>query len=309
MKCYCAFIALFCLVLLGNAERYNVIFEGDSLTAHLSSDFAGQTFNELGIQGTYTNHGSSGAKMCGDIASDSAEIDALYDVNYDENIVVLWAGSNDIELFSEDQIERALADWCNGRKAAGFRVIVSTITPRAGKAEKQRKAVNSFIRTHWRDFADGITDPGDNATLANYNDAKYYIDGVHMTHEGATIVAVLAKTTILDVIHNLPKRCTVSGRWLIKFNDSKSASMDLVLWVSGKTVMGYGTITEGGAKNSAKVIGSVNSQDLTLVVKENQKEREFDLDLFVINCGHAGTYVLKSGERSVHEGKVTAVKQ
>jgi hypothetical protein len=64
-----ALSSIYCIafpILLGNAEKYNVIFEGDSLTANdvsLSGNFADRTYNELGMQGTYVNHGTTGATM------------------------------------------------------------------------------------------------------------------------------------------------------------------------------------------------------------------------------------------------------
>jgi lysophospholipase L1-like esterase len=320
MKHYRVFIALLCLILLGNAEKYNVIFEGDSLTANdinLSGNFADRTYNELGMQGTYVNHGTSGATMRKDIYLESSQIDALYDADYDKNLIVLWAGTNDLSSSSDDQIERAIADWCNGRKAAGFHVIVSTITPKNGNMETHRQAVNTFIQTHWHEFADGMTDPGNNATLANYNDATYYYDGLHLTDKGATIAAELAKSAILDVIHdNQPKRCPVSGTWSIEFSDSTDKSMNLMLWVSGGSrIMGYGTITNKGAGSSASATGSFNANELILSVKsteskyDSQKYDECYLDLFMVNCVGSGTYSLKSGGLSLHEGNATAVKQ
>jgi hypothetical protein len=107
----------------------------------------------------------------------------------------------------------------------------------------------------------------------------------------------------------------VSGKWSIRFNDNKDKSMDLNLWVSGGTVMGYGTLTEAGAKNSVTAVGSVNPRELTLIAKSaapnqaNKEGGEYDLDLFVVNCAHSGTYVLKSGKLPLHNGNVTAVKQ
>jgi hypothetical protein len=54
-----------------------------------------------------------------------------------------------------------------------------------------------------------------------------------------------------------PEPMNVSGKWSIEFNHSKDSSIDLNLWSSGGTIiMGYGTLTEAGAKelcNSQRV--------------------------------------------------------
>jgi hypothetical protein len=112
------------------------------------------------------------------------------------------------------------------------------------------------------------------------------------------------------------KPMDVSGKWSIKFNDGTDRSLDLNLWSSsGTRIMGYGTLTEEGAKNSVTASGSVTAQELTLTAKSaapeyaNQKYDEYDLDLFMVNNTLSGTYVLKSGGQSLGNGNATAVKQ
>jgi hypothetical protein len=108
----------------------------------------------------------------------------------------------------------------------------------------------------------------------------------------------------------------VSGKWSIKFNDSTDRSLDLNLWSSGgNRIMGYGTLTEGGAKNSVTASGSLTAQELTLIAKSatpeyaNEKYDEYDLDLSMVNNTLSGTYVLMSGGQSLGKGNATAVKQ
>lgn len=112
------------------------------------------------------------------------------------------------------------------------------------------------------------------------------------------------------------KQMNVSGKWSIKLNDGADRSLDLNLWSSGGTrIMGYGTLTEEGTKNTVTASGSVTAQELTLTAKSaepeyaNQKYDECDLDLFMVNNTLLGTYVLKSGGQSLGEGNATAVKQ
>jgi hypothetical protein len=112
------------------------------------------------------------------------------------------------------------------------------------------------------------------------------------------------------------KPMNVSGKWSIKFDDSTGRLLDLNLWSSsGTRIMGYGTLTEEGAKNSVTASGSVTEQELTLIAKSatpeyaNQRYDEYDLDLFMINYTLSGTYVLKSGGQLLVKGNATAVKQ
>ena len=108
----------------------------------------------------------------------------------------------------------------------------------------------------------------------------------------------------------------VSGKWSIKFNDGTDRSLDLNLWPSGgNRIMGYGTLTENGAKNSVTASGSLTAKEITLTAKSatpeyaNQKYDVYDLDLFMINNTLSGTYVLSSGGQSLGKGNATAVKQ
>jgi hypothetical protein len=107
----------------------------------------------------------------------------------------------------------------------------------------------------------------------------------------------------------------VSGKWSIKFDDRRDVSLDLTLWSSGgDKIMGYGTMMDGGAKNSVTAIGSFTDPDLTLAVKSaaseyvSQRYDECGLYLSLVNKTLSGTYVLKSGEQTSSEGNATAIK-
>jgi hypothetical protein len=111
------------------------------------------------------------------------------------------------------------------------------------------------------------------------------------------------------------KPMDVSGKWSIRFDDRTDVVLDLTLWSSGGSkIMGYGTLTEKGAKNSMTASGSFAAPELKLTAKSaapefaNQKFDEYYLDLFMANNTLSGTYVLESGGQSQGNGNVTAVK-
>jgi hypothetical protein len=111
------------------------------------------------------------------------------------------------------------------------------------------------------------------------------------------------------------KPMDVSGKWSIRFDDRTDVVFDLTLWSSGGSkIMGYGTLTEKGTKNSMTASGSFAAQELILTAKlaapefANQKFDEYYLDLFMANNTLSGTYVLESGGQSLGNGNVTAVK-
>lgn len=112
----------------------------------------------------------------------------------------------------------------------------------------------------------------------------------------------------------------VSGKWSIKFDDRPERSLDLTLWSSGKAkIMGYGTLTKGGAENSVTASGSFAEKELTLTVKSaepeyaSQKYDEYYLDLFMANntstISLSGTYTLMCGGEFLGEGNARALKR
>jgi hypothetical protein len=113
-----------------------------------------------------------------------------------------------------------------------------------------------------------------------------------------------------------PQTTDVSGKWSIKFDKRTDRSLDLNLWVSGKNgILGYGTLTEVGAKYSVTASGTITGQELTLSTKSSTPEyatkkfNEYDLDLFMENNTLSGTYVLSSDGQSLGEGNATGIKQ
>lgn len=96
-----------------------------------------------------------------------------------------------------------LAAFCDARRAAGWLVIVCTITPRTtGGYNTDRNTANTTIRTWVGLHADAICDFAANGTIgpdAAASDTTYYSDGIHFTATAAAI----AETVIRPVINAL----------------------------------------------------------------------------------------------------------
>lgn len=112
------------------------------------------------------------------------------------------------------------------------------------------------------------------------------------------------------------KSIDLSGKWSVKFLDSTSGSLDLILLSAGSDrIMGSGTLVEEGTKIPATASGTITGQEVTLTSKTvvgdyvNQIDREYDLDMFMENNTLSGVYVLKSGGKFLRKGNATAVKQ
>ncbi len=109
----------------------------------------------------------------------------------------------------------------------------------------------------------------------------------------------------------------ISGKWSIRFDGESGRSMDLSLWPSMGTagVMGFGTLTKDGVGNSVTASRSVTAENITLTTKlttpetSGQRYDECDLNLFKTEGHLSGTYIMKSGGRTLSSGNATAVKQ
>jgi len=198
----------------------NIVFDGDSLTIGtgalpfnnfpLSNDYPSQVAACLDARGSYYNVGVAGETVATMITNAPAVVDAKL-VSGAENIVVLAGGTNDI--YYTDSAATAYSNivtYCQARQAAGWKVVICTITPRDDSGapadfETQRQALNTSIRSNWHTFANALADVGNDANIGqagNYSNTQYYNgDLVHHNPNGYWVRAgyVLAALGTLGV--------------------------------------------------------------------------------------------------------------
>lgn len=177
--------------------------EGDSITAGaglgLTSLFPHKVVAAEAPTLWGYNNLAVGGSVVSDLVSRAGATNAYYDSRVTDNVLTVWAGSNDL-VFGDSAatVFGKLASYCAARRSRGFHVLVFTILPRtaiSGAAETHRQNLNTLIRDHWTGFADGLVDVAANGTLGAVNanlNLTYYIDGTHLTAAGHTIVATLA---------------------------------------------------------------------------------------------------------------------
>lgn len=194
----------------GSYKPYNIVFEGDSLTAgETYPNYVISMLNFKVNSDVIHNVATSGQALYPTMILDAShQVDPKFHGPDYLNIAVLWAGTNDIFLDSKIDIptlHESIRDWCNGRKAAGFQVIVCTITPRSDNGtprtfEENRQAINEMIRMHYFEYADGLADIAANPQIGDAGDeldTMYYYDNVHMTKLGYAIAANIVKDSII----------------------------------------------------------------------------------------------------------------
>jgi len=186
----------------------NIVFDGDSLTIGtgalpfnnfpLSNDYPSQVVASLDRRGTYYNVGVAGETTATMITNAPTVVDAklLAGAN---NVACFHGGTNDIYYGADDTTTYdRIVTYCQARQAAGWKVIVATITPRSDPGtpagqDTCRLSVNSMIRANWQAFANGIADIGADVnmgTLGDETNTRYYNgDDVHHNPDGYRVLA------------------------------------------------------------------------------------------------------------------------
>lgn len=183
-------------------KKPRVIFEGDSLSSYTGNgySYADQLGARLQDRGIDVQHkATSGDMLTRQIKEDISGIKNLYDPSRRDNVVVLWAGTNDLhagksgqELYA--QYKQTVSEY----KKKGFKVLVLTSAQLGSGPEtaqdKQRQIFNDLIRKNGGPW-DGVVDIGkmpefsDRSTTAAANSTYYAGDGVHLTKAGYGLVA------------------------------------------------------------------------------------------------------------------------
>lgn len=131
--------------------------------------------------------------------------------------------------------------------------------------------------------------------------------------------AALNNTTNTSVLTNSSvqappqaQELDVSGRWLIKLDNSTDRTIDLILIQNERGIMASGNLMMDGAEIPVTAHGSLEDKDLVLKVKTvvreygNQIDKRYDLDLVVGNGSLSGKYKEYSGEKPAGEGRAYA---
>ena len=143
--------------------------------------------------------GQTTAQMNTDAAT---EVDPMLRAYYQRHVVVAWELTNDLGSGTSAADAYAhMVTYCQGRQAAGYKVVVVTCLPRGsdGTFETKRLAVNASIRAGWATFADALADPNTDPHIGYpgaQNDATYYYDTTHCTAAGYAIAAGYLKAAI-----------------------------------------------------------------------------------------------------------------
>jgi hypothetical protein len=87
---------------------------------------------------------------------------------------------------------------------------------------------------------------------------------------------------------------------------SLESSLDLILIQSGDRLQGYGTLEERGAQIPATATGSMSQDNVRLDVKLSRQNKDYRLDLSLINSTLEGSYELYESDKLSEKGDAKA---
>jgi lysophospholipase L1-like esterase len=195
---------------LKGMQTITVVCDGNSLTFGVGGkSYPSQLQLILGRRFQVINKGVSAqttVKMLQDVGTD---IDSLIRNSNKSLICVAWECTNDM-FFGADAITafNNFKNYCQARRASGFKVVALTVLPRSepgtpANFESQRQILNTFLRKHWRDFADALADVAADRNLGYpgaQKNLRFYGDLVHLNEAGYRIVAKYVAQSIFLIV-------------------------------------------------------------------------------------------------------------
>lgn len=188
------------------AKVPQLAFDGDSLTFGGALIYAYPDQLLDGLYGAdswsscqYRNVAIAG-QFAGDLLTAWQDIDTYYSAtNYSANILTVWIGTNNVSAAeAPEDTYASIVTYCQARQAAGWKVVMLTLLPRADASLNARvTSINASINTNWATFADAVVDVAADSLLDDPTDVAYYnADGIHLIGAGYGVVAGLVSTAI-----------------------------------------------------------------------------------------------------------------
>ena len=191
-----------------------LVTDGDSRTCGWNCSYEYPYWPLLSLDKSFiiSNTAVGGLSTTDLVSKAEEEVDPKLSVLSRFNIVVCWAGVNDILVHNSPAgtVYDNLVSYCTERKEKGWKVIVCTeVSMRGigpiGVCDSLRMALNDSLRANWVDFADGIADLGAHKSigyLGAFKDTTFFCDGVHLTNAGTFCVAEVISKSINDLINS-----------------------------------------------------------------------------------------------------------
>ncbi len=191
-----------------------VVIEGDSLSTGTGGNFsyADQLSNRLDDTYKFSKQATGGDTVRRDILGDVDTINGLYSDDNQDNVVVLWGGTNDLHGGASGQdTYNKLAEAAQQYKDRGYKVLVLTSIQLGGSQDSSSKDAerldfNNRIRNGSNAPWDGVVDVAnlpefldtDNSVTENRD--VYASDGVHLNTGGYRIISEQVEQALANLL-------------------------------------------------------------------------------------------------------------
>jgi len=184
-----------------------IVWDGGSIIGRSGTapelDFVTQTLRQVPRTCESFKSITAAARIADMIAAAPYEVDAHYRPYGDLNVCVAHPGASDLRHGADPgAVYEAVRVFCQGRRAAGFSVVLMTLLPAVEPAsyEASRQTYNALVRENWHEFADGLADIAADPRIGDaYDnlDQRYYAsDGVHPNSAGGAVMASIAAPAV-----------------------------------------------------------------------------------------------------------------
>lgn len=189
-----------------------IVFDGDSLTAGTGTpgtDYPSYTLEHLPRGIAMVNVAVPGQEWGDMLADVEREVDPLHTASARRNILVVWAGTNDLHrTHTARRVWRELREYCSARRENGWQVVVLTVLPKIPtesgcRFERQRRLLNHNIRERWTDIADALADVAHDKRVGDFAGlfgARYRTDRVHLNAAGNRVIAEVVAAAVRPLL-------------------------------------------------------------------------------------------------------------
>lgn len=191
-----------------------LVTDGDSRTDGWNCSYKYPYWPLLSLEESFDIYNTAfGGLTTADLVSRAEDnVDPKLSISSRLNIVVFWAGVNDIAVqdLPASTAYNNLVSYCTARKAKGWKVIVCTEVSMkgigsGGVCDSLRTLLNDSIRANWVEFADGIADLAGHKSIGYigaYKDTSFFCDGIHLTNAGTVCVSEMISNAVNALIKN-----------------------------------------------------------------------------------------------------------
>ncbi len=165
-----------------------------------------------------------------------------------------------------------------------------------------------------RETTDYLQDPIFDEAVASSTGPNATVKPDSSSNQSETQETKKAEEIAPEAVQEKALAIDLSGKWRAMLQpdqgqQSQEIPLDLILIQTGDRLQGYGTLEKTGSGISAMATGSLSQDDVSLDVKLTKQNKEYRLDLSLINSTLEGGYELYESDKLLERGEASASRK